>query len=125
MAYIRNIEEESLQNDAFRKVLYTDPRLQLVLMSLKPGEEIGMEVHDKEDQFIRVEAGEGVAIIGEAEHHLQDGSVVIIPKGERHNITNTSADTSLKLYTIYAPAHHPEGTVHLTKEDADADEENH
>lgn len=125
MAYIKNIEEESLQNDAFRKVIYTDPRLQLVLMSLNPGEEIGMEVHDKEDQFIRVESGEGVAVIGEDEHQLQDGSVVIIPKGERHNITNTSTDEPLKLYTIYAPAHHPEGTVHMTKEEADADEENH
>jgi len=125
MAYIQDIEKETLENDNFRKVLYTDPRLQLVLMSLNPNEEIGMEVHHKEDQFIRIEEGEGLAVIGGEEHQLQDGSVVIIPKGIEHNIVNTSSDAKLKLYTIYAPAHHPEGTVHKTKADAEVEKYEH
>lgn len=122
MAYIDDIEKKALENEHFRAVLYTDPRLQLVLMSLKPNEEIGMEVHDKEDQFIRIESGEGKAVIGEDEHILKDGSVVVVPKRSPHNIINTSSTEALKLYTIYAPAHHPDGVIDHTKEDAEARE---
>jgi len=123
MAYIPNIEEETLSNDYFRKVLYTDPRLQLVVMSLNPQEEIGMEAHDNLDQFIRIESGEGKAILDSEEFALKDGSVVIIPKGTNHNIVNTSRDMKLKLYSIYAPAQHEAGTIHKTKAEADAAEE--
>ena len=116
MTYIKNIEEEALKNENFRTVIYTDPRLQLVFMSLKPGEDIGMEAHDL-DQFIRIEQGEGTAIVGGKEFALEDGSVVIIPKGTEHNIINATAGP-MKLYTVYAPANHPPGTVHVTKEEA-------
>lgn len=121
MFFIPNIEEETIANDYFRKVLYTDPRLQLVVMSLLPEEEIGTETHDL-DQFIRIESGFGKAIVNGEVHELSDGSVVIIPKGNEHNIVNTSKSDKLKLYTIYAPAEHPPGTIHATKADADAAE---
>jgi len=117
--YIVNIERESLDNTAFRRVLYTAPNLQLVLMTLHPGEEIGMEVHDEGDQFIRVEGGEGEAILNGERQQLADGSAVVIPAGVEHNIVNTSSDRPLHLYTIYAPPEHPDGTVHETKAEAD------
>ncbi|PIR85837.1 cupin domain-containing protein [Candidatus Kaiserbacteria bacterium CG10_big_fil_rev_8_21_14_0_10_44_10] len=119
--FITNIEKESLENTNFRKVLYTDERLQLVVMSLLPGEEIGEEVHQL-DQFIRVEAGEAKAVLDGEETALQDGSVIIVSAGARHNLINTSQTESLKLYTLYAPPNHPEGTVHKTKAEADAAE---
>lgn len=119
--FITNIEKEALENTNFRKVLYTDERLQLVLMSLLPGEEIGEEVHQL-DQFIRVEAGEAKAILDGEETALQDGSVIIVSAGARHNLINTSQTESLKLYTLYAPPNHPEGTVHKTKDEAEAAE---
>lgn len=119
--FITNIEKESLENTNFRKVLYTDERLQLVVMSLLPGEEIGEEVHQL-DQFIRVEAGEAKAVLDGEESALQDGSVIIVSAGARHNLINTSQTESLKLYTLYAPPNHPEGTVHKTKEEAEAAE---
>lgn len=122
--FVANIEQASLANEYFRKVLYTDTRLQLVVMSLKPEEEIGMEVH-RLDQFIRVEAGSGKAVLDGVEHGLEDGSVVIIPQGTNHNIINTSATKPMKLYTLYAPPNHKEGTVHQTKADAEADEQEH
>ena len=122
--YVGDIEAEALANDNFRKVLYTDPRLQLVVMSLQPLEEIGAEVHQL-DQFIRVEKGEGRVELDGAEHALSDGSVVIVPQGTRHNIINTSATEALKLYTLYAPPNHRPGTVHQTKADAEADEGEH
>jgi len=122
--YITNIEEESLANEHFRKVLYTDERLQLVVMSLKPNEDIGEEVHEL-DQFIRVEKGEGKSVLDGEEHTLHDGSVVIIPKGVRHNIVNTSSEQPLKLYTLYAPPNHAEGTIHKTKAEAEASEGEH
>lgn len=125
MAYIPNIEEETVNNEYFRKVLYTDSHIQLVVMSLNPGEEIGMEVHDNLDQFIRIEAGSGEAIIDGETHSLTDGSVVIIPKGANHNITNTSLENKLKLYTIYTPPQHEVGTIHKTKAEADAAEEHY
>ena len=122
--FITNIETESLRNANFRAVLYTDPNLQLVVMSLLPNEDIGEEVHLL-DQFIRVEKGEGKAVLDGKETPLKDGDVVIIPKGTRHNIINVSSVNPLKLYTIYAPSQHPAGTIHKTKAEAEADEEDH
>jgi mannose-6-phosphate isomerase-like protein (cupin superfamily) len=119
--YIINIEKETLENDNFRKVLYTAKNSQLVLMSLKPSEEIGMEVHTL-DQFIRVEKGRGKAVLDGVEHELEDGSAVVIPAGTNHNIINMDVDDELKLYTIYSPPEHKDGVVHATKEDALADE---
>lgn len=120
--YSANIEDISLTNEHFRKVLYTDDRLQLVVMSLLPNEDIGEEVHQL-DQFIRVEKGVGKAVLDGEELIIQDGSVVIVPQGTKHNIVNTSSTEQLKLYTLYAPPNHPEGTVHKTKAEAEAAEE--
>lgn len=122
--YVTDIEKDSLENDYFRKVLFTDPRLQLVVMSLLPNEDIGEEVHEL-DQFIRIEKGEGMSVLDGEEHALSDGFVVVIPAGTRHNIINTSSEKPLKLYTLYAPANHKEGTTHKTKAEAEADEGEH
>ncbi len=119
--YVANIEQLSLENDYFRKVLYTDTNVQLVVMSLKPGEDIGEEVHHL-DQFIRVEKGSGKAVLDGVESPIADGSAVIIPTGVKHNIINSGAD-SMKLYTLYAPPNHKDGTIHKTKAEAEADEE--
>ncbi len=121
--YIDNIEDLTLENDNFRKVLYTGAHSQLVLMSLKPNEDIGMEVHDNVDQFFRIEKGTGKVIIDEVEHDIEDGSAIIIPAGANHNVINTSNNDSLKLYTIYSPANHEDGTICVTKEEAEANEE--
>ena len=121
--YILNIEEKSLQNDYFREVLYTAQHCQLVVMSLNPSEEIGMEVHEIVDQFIRVEEGEGKAILNGEEHVISAGFAIVIPAGTQHNIINTSSDKKMKLYTVYSPAHHKDKTVHKTKQDAEADKE--
>jgi len=121
--YFGNIEEETLENTNFRKVLFTGPQSQLVVMSLKPGEEIGAEVHDDHDQFIRIEEGRAEVTIGEEIRDLSDDEAVVIPAGENHNIINTSDKEDLKLYTIYSPAEHPEGTIHQTKAEADAAED--
>lgn len=120
--YIGNIEQATLANEYFRKVLYTDKKAQLVVMSLQPGEEIGMEVHKIEDQFIRVEKGSGKAIVSGTESMLEDGVAVVIPAGTEHNIINTSA-APMKLYTLYSPPHHKDGTIHKTKAEAEASEE--
>ncbi len=117
--YITNIEKESLENDNFRKVLYTDKNTQLVLMSLLPGEEIGAEVHDV-DQFLRIEKGTGKAVLNDVSHDVADGSVIVVPAGTKHNIINTGAD-GMKLYTLYSPPHHRDGVIHKTKQDAEAD----
>lgn len=122
--YTSNIEELTLNNTYFRSVLYTTNNLQLVLMSLKPNEDIGFEVHSENDQFFRFERGNGKVIIEGEEHVVTDGSVVIVPKGSNHNIINTSDREDLKLYTIYTPAHHKDKTIHKTKEEAlSSDEE--
>lgn len=121
--YSIEIEQKTIENTNFREVLYTAPNLQVVVMSLKPGEEIGMETHEKGDQFFRVEAGQGQAILDGEITELSDGMIVVIPEGTEHNIVNTSADTDLKVYTIYSPPEHPDGTVHKTKAEADAAEE--
>jgi len=121
--YNANIEKDTIENTNFRKVLYTGKHSQLVLMSLKPNEEIGMEVHTDNDQFFRFEKGEGKCIIDGSEYTLADGSVIIVPAGAEHNIINTSSTEDLKLYTIYSPAHHKDGIVRATKEEAEKNEE--
>ena len=118
--YITDIEYKTLQNENFREVLFTGPHSQLVVMALQPGEEIGMETHGDIDQFIRVETGQGKAILNGEEHDLADGSAVVIPAGTAHNIVNTSGSEALKLYSIYTPPEHPDKTIHRTKADADA-----
>lgn len=123
--YVVNIEQRSLQNTYFREVLFTASRVQLVVMSLEPGEDIGLETHDDVDQFIRVEAGTGKAILNGEEHNLEDGSAVVIPAGTEHNIVNSSQTEPLKLYTIYSPPEHPDGTIHKTKSEAVEYEKGH
>jgi mannose-6-phosphate isomerase-like protein (cupin superfamily) len=121
--YITNIEEATIKNDSFRKVLFTAEHSQLVLMSLKPGEDIGAETHGL-DQFIRVESGRGIARLNGTEYPLEDGTAVVIPAGIEHNILN-SGQESLKLYTIYSPPEHKDGTVHVTKQDGLNDRQDH
>lgn len=123
--YHTDIEKRSLENEYFRQVLFTGPNSQLVVMALKPGEDIGQETHDDVDQFIRVEAGQGKAVLDGKEYALADGSAVVIPAGTEHNILNTSSSEPLKLYTIYTPPEHPDGTVHKTKAEAEAYEREH
>lgn len=123
--YVDNIEKVTKDNDNFRQVLFTGPQSQLVVMSLKPGEDIGEEVHPDIDQFIRIESGEGTAFLDDQEYELKDDFAVVIPAGTKHNIINTSNDKSLKLYTIYTPPEHQDGTVHQTKAEAEADEHHH
>jgi mannose-6-phosphate isomerase-like protein (cupin superfamily) len=113
-----NIEKSTISNSNFRKVLYTAKHCQLVLMSLKPGEEIGSEIHTKNDQFFRVEKGSGKCIIDGNEYRIKDGSAIIVPSGAKHNIINISKIDDLKLYTIYSPAHHKDGIIRKTKKDA-------
>lgn len=113
-----NIEKETLENKAFRKVLYTGVYSQLVLMSLKPQEDIGMEVHSGTDQFFRIEKGQGLCFINDRECSLVDGSAIVVPAGAKHNVINTSKTEDLKLYTIYSPAHHKDGIVRNTKKEA-------
>ena len=120
--YVTNIEQDSLSNKDFRRVLYTAKNTQLVLMSLRAKEEIGEEIHSL-DQFIRVEAGHGVAILDGVEHRISDGSAVVIPAGTKHNVVNDSESEDLKLYTLYSPPEHRDGTIHPTKSDALAHEE--
>ena len=125
-----NIEEVTTRNDTFRTVVFTGGSLQLTVMSLQPGEEIGLEVHEDLDQFIRIEHGSARVVMGPAEdqldetHELEDDWAVIIPGGTWHNVVNTG-DGPLKLYSIYAPPEHPDGTVHETKAEADAAEHDH
>lgn len=120
--YVVNIEKVSLQNEDFRKVLYTAKNCQLVVMSLKPGEDIGEEVHQL-DQFIRCEMGQGEAFLDDISYAISDGFAVIVPAGTKHNIINVSQDKPLKLYTVYSPPNHRDGVVHQTKRQAEEDEE--
>lgn len=119
--YITNIEEKAIANESFREVLHTNDHIQLVIMSLLPNEDIGEEVHQL-DQFIRIEKGEGKAVLDGVEHAIADGSVIIIPQGMRHNIVNTSTTEALRLYTLYAPPDHKDGLVNKTKADAIAND---
>ncbi|MCU0822652.1 MAG: cupin domain-containing protein [Spirochaetes bacterium] len=123
--YCDDIEKVSKENANFRKVLFTGKYCQLVVMSLKPGEEIGEEVHETVDQFFRFEEGEGKVVIEGKEYLIKDDFAVIVPAGSSHNIMNTSETENLKLYTIYSPANHPEGTIHATKAEADEYEKAH
>jgi mannose-6-phosphate isomerase-like protein (cupin superfamily) len=116
------IEKETQANMDFRRVLYTAPHCQLVLMSLRPGEEIGMETHTGNDQFFRVEKGHGKCVIDGHEYDLNDGDAIIVPTGARHNVINTSVGDDLKLYTIYSPPHHKDGIVRATKLEAGQNE---
>jgi mannose-6-phosphate isomerase-like protein (cupin superfamily) len=123
--FIENIEKASLINTNFRKVLYTGQHAQLVVMSLQPKEDIGMEVHQIVDQFLRIEQGEGTVVIDSIERKIKEGDAIIIPAGIQHNIINTSVTEELKLYTLYSPPHHKDQTVHKTKFDALKDESDH
>jgi mannose-6-phosphate isomerase-like protein (cupin superfamily) len=116
-----NIEQLTLENDDFRRVLYTAAHSQLVLMSLKPNEDIGLEVHEDNDQFFRFESGQGRVIIDGNEYDVKDGSAIVVPAGAEHNVVNRSGSEALKLYTIYSPAHHKDGVVRATKAEAEAD----
>jgi mannose-6-phosphate isomerase-like protein (cupin superfamily) len=118
--YSVNIEQKSLENNSFRQVLYTAPHSQLVVMTLQVGEDIGQERHDDTDQFIRVEAGQGEAILDGERHALSDGMAVVIPAGTEHNVINTSPTEPMRLYTIYSPPEHPDGTINRTKQEATA-----
>lgn len=120
--FIGNIEDLTEGNTDYRRVLYTGHNLQLVLMSLEPGEEIGEEVHDDRDQFFRVEEGSGEILIDGAVHPIEDDIAMIVPAGARHNVRNTGSEP-LRLYTIYGPPEHVDGTVHETKAEADASHE--
>lgn len=120
--FFTNIEKAAIENTSFRKVLYTGKHSQLVLMSLKPNEDIGMEVHTDNDQFFRFESGQGKCLIDGNAYDLTDGSVIVVPAGAEHNIINVSDTEDLKLYTIYSPAHHKDGIVRESKEDAESNE---
>jgi mannose-6-phosphate isomerase-like protein (cupin superfamily) len=121
--YEINLEKETSKNSNFRRVLYTGKHSQLVLMSLKPGEEIGEETHEDVDQFFRFETGVGKVVIDNIEHRVKDGSGVIVPAGAKHNVVNTSKRANLRLYTIYSPPEHQDGVIRHTKKEAMASEE--
>lgn len=121
--FFAHIETLTQENTDFRRVLYTGEESQLVLMALPPRTEIGLERHDENDQFFRFESGEGKVVISGHEYVVKDGDCIIVPKGTEHNVINTSDTDTLKLYTLYAPAHHKDGTIHPTKVYADAHEE--
>ena len=120
--FCENIEKMTLENENFRQVVYTAPHCQIVLMTIKVGEEIGLETHEKNDQFFRVESGSGKAVLEGKEYELADGTALLVPAGTEHNVINTGS-VPLRFYTIYAPAHHIDGRVHATKQDAVADVE--
>jgi mannose-6-phosphate isomerase-like protein (cupin superfamily) len=122
--FVKDIEELAVKNEEFRRVLYTAKHCQLVVMALKPKEEIGAEVH-KLDQFFRVEQGTGEAVLDGVRTAIRAGFAVVVPAGTKHNIINTSSEKKLKLYTVYSPAHHKDGTIHKTKQDALKDKEDH
>lgn len=123
--FLVNIEEKTRTNTYFRQVLYTSQHEQVVLMSLLPNEDIGEEIHEIVDQFLRIEEGEGKVIMNGEEHVIKDGDAFVVPAGTKHNVINTSSEKPLKLYTIYSPPHHKDKTVHKTKADAVADKEDH
>jgi len=123
--YVGKIEEITLTNNNFRKVLFTSKYMQLVVMSLLPKEDIGVEVHDTVDQFFRVDSGEGKVIMNGETTPFSDGYAFIVPAGTEHNVINTSDNQALKLYTIYTPPNHPDQKIHKTREEAMADEHDH
>jgi len=119
--YIADIEKVTKENEDYRRVLYTSKNSQLVVMSIKPGDEIGMEVHDL-DQFIRIEKGSAKVVLDGNETEVKDDFAIVIPNGTNHNVINTG-DSDLKLYSIYSPPEHRDGVIHKTKEEGDADDE--
>jgi mannose-6-phosphate isomerase-like protein (cupin superfamily) len=121
--YVVGIETETKKNADFRRVLYTSKYSQLVLMSIRPGDEIGEEVHEDHDQFFRFESGEGKVVIDHVEHKVKDGDAVVVPAGALHNVINTSKKSDLRLYTIYSPPEHQDGTLRHTKAQAMVSEE--
>ena len=121
--YHADIETSTLENENFRKVIHTSSHLQLVVMCLEPGEEIGIETHQDTDQFFRFEQGRGKCVIDKTEYELRAGDIIIVPAGAKHNIINTDNTTALKLYTIYSPPHHKDGIVQATKKEAEISEE--
>lgn len=123
VGFAADLEKETTKNTDFRRVLYTGRFSQLVLMNLRPGEEIGEEVHDTVDQFFRFEEGEGMVIIDGVKHRVKDGSGVVVPSGAKHNVLNTSPGNNLKLYTIYSPPEHQDKVVRRTKADAEREPE--
>lgn len=120
--YKGNIEQLTLDNDNFRIVLYTGQNLQLVLMSLEVGQDIGSEIHENNDQFFRFESGVGKCIIDNNEYHVGEGDAIVVPAGAEHNVINIG-DTTFKMYTIYGPPNHQDGTLRKTKEDAERKDE--
>lgn len=120
--YVDNIEKITLENENFRKVLYTAKHSQLVVMTLQPNEDIGNEVHEL-DQFLRIEEGVGKAVLDGVEHDIEDGSAIVVPAGTEHNIINTSAENKMRLYTVYSPPEHQDGVVRATKAEAESNEE--
>lgn len=125
MELVHNIEKETLENTFFRKVLLTTKHQQLVVMSLNPSEDIGLESHENLDQFIKIEQGEGLAVLDGVETRFSSGFSVTIPSGTNHNIVNTSSENPLKIYTIYSPPNHKDGTIHKTKQEAIDNEEHY
>lgn len=123
--YLHNIEEVTLRNEHFRQVLYTGQHAQLVVMSLMPNEDIGVETHEIVDQFLRVEAGDGTVIMNGVTQTIKTGDAIVVPAGTQHNLINTSSANPLKLYTIYSPPHHKDGITHRTKQEAEVDKEDH
>jgi mannose-6-phosphate isomerase-like protein (cupin superfamily) len=121
--FVANIEELTEGNTNFRRVLYTSKHTQLVVMMIPPNGEIGEEVHPDNDQFFRVEEGEGKVIIDGNEQIFSDGFAIVVPAGAKHNVINTSSDKALKVYTLYSPPHHKDGTVHVTKGEAEKSDE--
>ena len=118
--YVTNIERDTLANEDYRRVLFTGSKTQLVMMTLQPGEDIGLETHEGHDQFIRVEAGTGYVELDGERYDVGDGTAVVIPSGARHNLVNSSPDEPLRLYTLYSPPEHADGTVQHTKADEKA-----
>jgi mannose-6-phosphate isomerase-like protein (cupin superfamily) len=121
--YKGDIEKETLTNENFRKVLYTGKHLQLVLMSLKAGEDIGEETHPGTDQFFRFESGTGTCVIDGNEYSVAEGDVIVVPAGAKHNVINTGTSAPFKMYTLYGPPNHKDGTIRATKEDAEKNAE--
>ena len=125
IGFLVNIEEKTRTNTFFRQVLYTGQHEQVVVMSLQPNEDIGEEIHEIVDQFLRIEEGGGKVIMNGEEHVIKDGDAFVVPAGTKHNVINTSSEKALKLYTIYSTPHHKDKTLHKTKADAMADKEDH
>ncbi len=123
--FVNDIDKLTTENTNFRQVLYTGQHAQLVLMSLQPSEDIGLEVHETTDQFIRIEQGEAKVVMNGEEQVIREGSAIVVPAGTNHNVINTSSTEHLKLYTVYSPPHHKDQTIHKTKADAENDTADH